>query len=188
MLRAMLPTDILYSPNPNTVNQLVPYAWPGTREDSFANCNCIPFPGLTSYTGTIGFGVTIGIPINTPEPSAIQASPGAHMLWKQMQTHGLMVRDSTHVSLGVLQLQTDQGVPSSNPLIQQMMQFGKQILSNARLLVNQGPNSINGGGTPVVPLIPPLRGANPPPPDVTIGTGASTHSRATGQPALTRSQ
>jgi hypothetical protein len=52
-----------------------------------------------------------------------------------------------------------------------MEQFGSEIMSQVQILANQGPNSINGGGTPIVPL-------DPPPSDA---PGGSTTSAVVGQ-------
>jgi hypothetical protein len=158
MLRIEVPTTMLHSPDPSSVNDLLPYAYPGTREDGFANGGGVP-SGLTAYTGTIGFGVTVGIPASAQEPADIKANAGADMLWRALQTHGAMVRDSTAPYGNSVVFQTDQGIDGSNPLIQQMTQYGNEIMSYTRILTNQGPNSVNGGGTPIVPLDPPLSGA-----------------------------
>jgi hypothetical protein len=40
-----------------------------------------------------------------------------------------------------------------------MEQYGSEIMAATKILANQGPNSINGGGTPIVPLDPPLTDA-----------------------------
>src|SRR6185437_5641062 len=48
--------------------------------------------------------------------------------------------------------QSDQNVNGSDPLILGMEQYGAQIMAQAKILTNQGPNSINGGGTPVTAL------------------------------------
>ncbi len=34
------------------------------------------------------------------------------------------------------------------------MQYGSKIMAQTEILANQGPNSVNGGGTPIVPLDP----------------------------------
>jgi hypothetical protein len=39
-------------------------------------------------------------------------------------------------------------------MIQGMEQFGNEIMASAQILSNQGPNSVNGGGTPIVALDP----------------------------------
>jgi hypothetical protein len=97
--------------------------------------------------------VTIGIAANAVEPAAVAANAGANMLWHALQDHGAMIRDSAG-SGNTATLQADQNVDGNDPLIQGMEQFSAQIMAQAEILANQGPNSINGGGTPIVPLDP----------------------------------
>ena len=141
MLRMELSTDMLKSFY-STAYQLAPYAWPQTQEDG---------NGPSVYTGTIPYGVTIGIAANAVEPTAVKANAGANMLWHALQDHGAMVRDSGGSGNTVI-FQADQTVNGNDPLILGMNQFGAQIMAQAQILTNQGPNSINGGGTPIVPL------------------------------------
>jgi hypothetical protein len=140
-LRMELPTDMLQSFT-NSAFQLAPNAWPQTQEDG---------NGPSVYSGTVPYGVTVGIPAGTPEPAAVAANPGADMLWQALQDHGAMVRDSGGSGNTVI-FQADQNVNPSDPLIQGMEQFGAQIMAASQILTNQGPNSINGGGTPIVAL------------------------------------
>jgi hypothetical protein len=66
-----------------------------------------------------------------------------------------MIRDTTGTdNSGELTFQTDQNVNPNDPLLQGMQQYGNEIMSYTQILANQGPNSINGGGTPIVPLDP----------------------------------
>ncbi|HET6609736.1 MAG TPA: hypothetical protein VFG62_23905, partial [Rhodopila sp.] len=146
MLRMEAPTTMLMSYT-SSAYQLAPYAWPQTQEDGFAvNGN-----GGPAYSGTIPYGVTIGIPDNAVEPAAVAANAGANMLWHALQNHGAMIRDSGGSGNNVI-FQSDQNVNGSDPLILSMEQYGAQIMAQAKILTNQGPNSINGGGTPVTAL------------------------------------
>ncbi len=151
MLRMELPTTMLMSYDKNNTNNLAPFAYPQTQEDGFANNG----NGGPIYSGTIPYGVTIGIPQGTPEPPDVAANPGAHMLWTALQTHGAMVRDSGGNNNNVI-FQADQNVDPNDPLIQAMNTYGSEIMAATQILANQGPDSVNGGGTPVVPLIEPL--------------------------------
>ena len=144
MLRIMLPDDMLQSDQ--TSSGLAANAWPQTLEDG---------DGPTAYTGTVPYGITMGIPATAVEPADVKANAGANMLWTEMQDHGAMVRDSDGGGPTTVTLQTDQTVNPNDPLIQGMEQFGSEIMSQVQILANQGPNSINGGGTPIVPLDPP---------------------------------
>ena len=169
MLRMELPTDMLasYSNSPN--GPLAPNAWPRTTQD---------YNGPTDYTGTIPFGVTIGIPAGTAEPADVAANAGAHLLWTALMDHGAEVRDSGGSGNAVI-FQTDQDINDGNPFIEGMKQYGSEIMAATKILANQGPNSVNGGGTPIVPLDAPLTdapsGGTPPPvpPPVTITPSAN---------------
>jgi hypothetical protein len=163
MLRMELPPDMLASFSQSSTNILAPDAWPQTQEDGFA----INGNGGPAYSGTVPFGVTIGIPAGAVEPTAVASNAGANMLWHALQDHGAMVRDSGGSGNTVI-FQTDQNVNPNDPLIQGMDQLGSQIMASAQILSNQGPNSINGGGTPIVPL---------------NGSSASTTATATPAPA-----
>src|SRR6185437_10241534 len=69
MLRMEAPTTMLMSYT-SSAYQLAPYAWPQTQEDGFAvNGN-----GGPAYSGTIPYGVTIGIPDNAVEPADVKAN------------------------------------------------------------------------------------------------------------------
>jgi hypothetical protein len=147
MLRIELPTDMLESFSKTSVSTLAPNAWPQTQEDGFA----INGNGGPTYSGSVPFGVTIGIPAGAAEPNAVASNAGANMLWHALQDHGAMVRDSGGSGNTVI-FQTDQNVNPNDPLIQGMDQLGSQIMASAQILSNQGPNSVNGGGSPVVAL------------------------------------
>jgi hypothetical protein len=144
MLRINLPDDMLLSVSSNS-SQLAANAWPQTAEDGF---------GPSAYTGTVPYGVTMGIPAASVEPSDVKANAGANMLWQALRDHGAMIRDSGGSGNDVT-FQTDQNVNPNDPLIQGMQQYGSEIMAQVEILANQGPNSINGGGTPIVPLDPP---------------------------------
>ncbi len=166
MLRVAVPTDMLQSYYP-TAYQLAPNAWPQTQEDG---------NGPSAYSGTIPYGVTVGIPANAVEPAAVAADAGANMLWHALQDHGAMIRDSGGSGNTVV-FASDQNVAGQDPLILGMDQFGSQIMSETQILANQGPNSVNGGGTPIVPLDPPAvdgggSTSTPPPPPPTSATGS----------------
>jgi len=163
MLRMELPPDMLMSYSQTSTNVLAPYAWPQTAEDGFA----INGNGGPAYSGTVPYGVTIGIAASVIEPADIAANAGANMLWKALQDHGAMVRDSGGAGNTVI-FQADQNVSGNDPLIQAMEQFSSEIMASTSILTNQGPNSINGGGTPIVPLDPATSSAS----GVAVGAAA----------------
>ena len=121
--------------------------------------------------------MTMGIPATAVEPADVKANAGANMLWQALQDHGAMIRDSGGSGNNVA-FQTDQNVNPNDPLIQGMEQYGSEIMAQVQILANQGPNSINGGGTPIVPL-------DPPPSDAPGGNATSaTVGRARFPPRL----
>jgi hypothetical protein len=121
--------------------------------------------------------VTIGIAANAIEPADVAANAGANMLWKALQDHGAMVRDSGGAGNTVI-FQADQNVNPNDPLVQGMDQLGAKIMAQTQILANQGPNSVNGGGTPIVPLDPAPKGTVVP----------ATITIASGTPSTTVSQ
>ena len=171
MLRFELPVDMLESFSKTSTTDLAPYAWPQQAEDGFA----ISGGGIGAYTGTIPFGVTIGIPANAVEPEDVKANAGANMLWNALQDHGAMLRDSAGAPNTAI-FQADQDVNPNDPLIQGMQQFGSEIMAQTKILANQGPNSVNGGGTPIVPL-------DPPPSDAAGGTSPTPAPGTTPDPS-----
>jgi hypothetical protein len=166
MLRVELPTSMLESVS-NSAYQLASYAWPQTQEDG---------NGPSLYSGTVPFGVTIGIPAYVAEPANVAANPGANMLWQALQDHGAMVRDSGGGG-NTVTFQADQNVSPDDPLIQGMEQYSSEIIGATQILTNQGPNSVNGGGTPIVPL-------DPPPSDASGGSASSSSVAASSQITL----
>ncbi len=85
MLRLNVPLAMLYSYSSTSPIVLAPNAWPQTEEDH---------NGPSVYSGTIPYGVTVGIPAGAVEPADVKANAGANMLWTELQDHGAMVRDS----------------------------------------------------------------------------------------------
>nr|WP_294529814.1 hypothetical protein [uncultured Rhodopila sp.] len=176
-LRMELPTTMLRSYSNTSTTALAPFAWPQTAEDGFA----INGSSGPAYSGTIPFGVTIGIPASAVEPAAVAANAGANMLWKALQDHGAMVRDSGGSGNTAI-FQADQTVSQNDPLIQGMDQYSAQIMAATEILINQGLNSINGGGTPIVAL-------DPAPSDAPVTAAAITPvSIAASQASVTISQ
>lgn len=133
MLRVAIPTTLAKSYSSNW-QQLAPYAGPQTQEDGF---------GPSVYSGTLPYGVTIGIPKGVAEPADIKANAGANILWNTLQQHGAMVRDTNGTSSNVT-LYTDQTVADNNSLVQGMDQYGLEIASQLEFLTNQGASEVNG--------------------------------------------
>jgi hypothetical protein len=104
MLLINLPDDMPYSVS-SSADQLAANAWPQTMEDG---------NGPTIYTGTVPYGVTMGIPSTAVEPADVKANAGANMLWQEMRDHGAMIRNSGGGGNNVT-FPTDQSVNPSDP-------------------------------------------------------------------------
>lgn len=133
-LRYSVSVDIAASPSsqPGTWDQGIP--WPGTHED---------YNGPTTYFGDLVFGSTIGIPHGITLPTL---SVGGAMLVKALQDYGAIMRDTGGQNQVTFYAeQSAEGLP----VIDQMRADMPLILPLLRVMRNQGPNSINGGGTPV---------------------------------------
>lgn len=125
-------------------------AWPQTHSD-------FNKPG---YTGHIQPGSTIMIPAST-NLDAVGLTTGGRMLADALQQFGALWRD---VAAGGVVFYGERQDANST-LLQQMQSDAAKILPLLRILRNQGPNSVNGGGTPLYPAPPPL--------DASICTGSS---------------
>lgn len=155
MLNVALPTTMLHSYSNTSTDVLAPNAWPQSSEDGFA----LSGNGGPAYSGTVNYGVTMGIPAGTAEPADIAADPGANMLWTALQDHGGMVRNSGGGGNEIV-LTATQDVDPNDPLLQSIDgSLGAEVFSHVQILANQSPNSVNGGGTPIVALDPPLNDA-----------------------------
>lgn len=125
-------------------------AWPETHAD-------FNKPG---YTGHIQPGATIGIP-STVNLDTLGLTTGGRMLADALQQFGAIWRD---VATGGVAF-TGELQDGGSTLLQQMQSDCPKLLPYLRILRNQGPNSKNGGGTPLYPAPPPL--------DPTICSGSS---------------
>jgi hypothetical protein len=133
-LRYSVSVDIAASPSsqPGTWDQGIP--WPNTHED---------YNGPVTYTGDLIAGSTIGIPHGVTLPAL---SAGGAMLVKALQDYGAIMRDTGGTNAVIFYAeQSAEGIPA----IAQMRADMPLIVPLLRVMRNQGPNSINGGGTPV---------------------------------------
>ena len=162
MVRLAISADALKSPGANWMQNI---PWPNNHED---------YSGPQDYTGSIVAGSTFGIPMSV-NLNSLGLSQGGMMLAKALQNYGGLWRD-----LGGTNQVTFYSTPENenNPLIQQMRADMAKIVPVIEVMRNQGPNSVNGGGTPVVPPLPPVSlggGTTTPPvvlpPPITFGTG-----------------
>ncbi len=127
--------------------------WPNDNEDYWG-----PVPGHEgSYRGNVPFGSTIGIP-SSVDLVTEGLSEGGMILAKALQEHGAIMRDTTGSFTGDPNMLAFYGEPDddADPLVQQMRADMGVILPLVRVMKNQGPTSVNGGGTPIVPPAPPL--------------------------------
>lgn len=132
MLRvAISPNDLAMPPN-STWNTNIP--WPNDHVD---------YNGPTAYTGIIPAGTTYGIPANV-DLSKLRLSKGGMMLGKALQDYGAMWKD-----MGGTSQITATAVPelADNRLLQQMEADFSKLVPYLAILTNQGPHSVNGGGS-----------------------------------------
>ena len=164
MVRLAISTNALKSPGATWIDNI---PWPNMHED---------YSGPQVYTGNIVAGSTFGIPMSV-NLNSLGLSQGGMMLAKALQNYGGVWRD-----LGGSNQITFYSTPENqnNPLILQMQADMAKIVPTLEVLRNQGPTTINGGGTPVVPPLPPvsLGGITTPPPTIVppinFGTGPDT--------------
>jgi Ca2+-binding RTX toxin-like protein len=160
MVRLAISTNALKSPGANWMENI---PWPNIHEDYW---------GAQVYTGNIVAGSTFGIPMSV-NLNSLGLSQGGMMLAKALQNYGGLWRDAGGTDQ-IIFYSTPEN--QNNPLIQQMQADMAKIVSQIEVMRNQGPNSVNGGGTPVVPPLPPVLGGvivEPPQPvtPITFGTG-----------------
>jgi hypothetical protein len=84
--------------------------------------------------------------------STLHLSAGGLVLARALQDHGAIMRDTTGDS-GLLAFYAEPQDEDS-PVIDQMRGDMAKITSVLRVLRNQGPTSVNGGGTPRAALVP----------------------------------
>jgi hypothetical protein len=164
-VRIAISTDALKSPGANWTDNI---PWPNTHEDYY---------GSQMYTGNIVAGSTFGIPASV-DLNSLGLSAGGMMLAKALQQYGGIWRDSGGSNQATFYSTPNQ---ANNPLIDQMQGDMAKIIPQLEIMRNQGPNSINGGGTPIVPPLPPvsLTGEPQPAPVVTPPTAATPSPAAT---------
>jgi glucose/arabinose dehydrogenase len=136
VLRYAAPYGMLKSPG-NAWDQNIP--WPDTHED---------YNGQNLYTGSLVAGSTIGIP-NSVNLSTLGLSAGGLMLATALQNYGAIWRDSGGSS-GIIFYTEPQS--EGDPLIIGMRNDLNTITSQICILRNQGPNTVNGGGLPLVAI------------------------------------
>lgn len=133
MLRVAISRNALEMPNgSNYYTSNIP--WPDDHVD---------FDGPSTYTGDIPAGSTFGIPASV-NLSSLGLSQGGMMLATALQDYGAIWKDSG----GSNQI-TFYGEPSDNgnPLMGEMQSDLSKIIPYLSIMTNQGPESVNGGGS-----------------------------------------
>lgn len=150
-------------------------AWPDTHATN----------GRPGYTGHIQPGATIYIPASVNLDS-VGLTQGGLILAKGIQQFGAIWRG---IATGGVTFRAEQNIDSQYlPLLQQMKQDCPKILPLLRIMRNQGPNSKNGGGTPLVQLPPPLDIGICPGSSGGGSGGAPSSFTPIGQPTTTNSE
>ena len=141
------------------------FRWPATHEDGY---------GPTGYGGTnpaLKMGALLALPANVSLASlGLTSGPGL-ILARALQDFGAYVSNDT--AAPVFTIDTETGDASMTDQFQSVWGFPFQtagvggspwandvmtILQHLAVVDNNGPNSIGGGGTPLVPPAPPLSG------------------------------
>ncbi len=138
MLQCGLSTDRIRPPDTTCTN----LAWPNRQCDSDG-----PF-GL--FDGQIQYGATFGIP-STVDVLALGLSPGGLMLARAMQDYGLMHNISSPSEKNRIILYAE-GALEATPQLLEMRASLPTLVPLLRIMRNQAPNSIQGGGTRRRPL------------------------------------
>ena len=139
-LRYAVSTDLAKSPGSSWMDNI---PWPDVLED---------YSGPQVYTGNLVFGSTIGIPSDV-DLSSVGLSQGGWVLATALQQYGAVMRDSGGSNQVTFYAEPqDEG----NAVLDDMRGDMGKIVPLLRVMRNQGPNSVNGGGTPLAPLAPPL--------------------------------
>jgi hypothetical protein len=147
VLRYSDSSDLAKSPGPTWTSNI---PWPNTHEDlNGPNCGAADGNG---YCGTLDAGLTLGIPASV-NLNSLGLSQGGMMIATALQQYGAIWRDSGgHNQITFYAEPQD----DNDPLVNQARGDMNKIVPLLRVLLNQGPNSINGGGTPLVTGPPPI--------------------------------
>jgi hypothetical protein len=116
------------------------WVWPATQEDS----------GSSTYAGQIPMGSLVAIPPSV-DLTALDLSDDGLVLAKALQDYGAYVVDRS----GGFTFYAEPGAESR---LGSMRRDVNKIREQLRLVTNNGPSSVGGGGTPRAPLAPPFRG------------------------------
>lgn len=139
MLQYALATQLLKPGD----SQYSGFAWPLSESDSGST---------TSYTGSVPFGSTIGIP-GTVNLSTLGLTSDGLMLATALQNYGALIDVTGGEPANQLTFYAEQAA-SGTTWLDNMSSDLPKIIPQLRILRNQGPSSINGGGTPRVPMRP----------------------------------
>ncbi len=137
MLRYALPKSRTKSGGETYFGQ----AWPLLWEDG-----C----GTKCYTGNVLFGSTVGIP-STVDITSLGLTPSGLMLSRALQDYGAVQTD-TGGEHGIIFYA--EGAAEGTPQLSDMRSDMDKITPHLRIMRNQGPTSINGGGMRRQPPIP----------------------------------
>jgi hypothetical protein len=121
------------------------YVWPATREDGYAS----------QYGGNIPLGSLFAIPPGV-DIGRLGLSPAGLMLAKALQDYGVYVGDTT--APGTARNVALYAEPTADdlPQLEAMRNDLDTLHRQLRAVVNSGPQTIGGGGTPRQPLAGPV--------------------------------
>lgn len=123
-------------------------AWPAWESDYNG--------AFGAYTGNVQYGSTIGIP-STVDVTSLGLTPSGLALARALQNYGGMIDVTGGQPNPQITLYAEQDVSQdSSQLADMANDFATKLVPLLRILRNQGPNSINGGGARLQPLQPGL--------------------------------
>ncbi len=127
------------------VDWLTNVPWPDHHTDYW---------GDRQYKGELRYGSTIGIPVSV-DLSNLRLSRGGMMLAMVLQDYGAVMRDAGG-SNSITFMAEPLCITNHAALVYEMAADAPKLVPHLRVLENQGPTTINGGGKPLVTGPPPL--------------------------------
>lgn len=115
------------------------YVWPAFGQDGDA---------ASTYSGYVPMGALVAIPSWVPMPAGL--SPAGRMIWTALRNYGAYVVDRTSPASVLIAEAAAEGAvgPARNDMA--------AIMSQVRMVTNNGPGSVGGPGNRLAPLAPPV--------------------------------
>ena len=170
------------------------FMWPATKADSYAEGGGSN-PAYNGKNPAVKMGTLLALPASF-DTSTLLSKPGKILAQALIDYGAYPVNDTARsvyalvveagpVGLVTAEFQTAFGMSldtklSDTPWARDV----DTIFAFLEAITNNAPGSIGGGGTPLVPLAPPLAGEGPPPPPQIPATPANFTAKAVAGPAV----